>query len=95
MLSEDILPQDLYTEFEMIKLLIRKGNLNLIHNKIPYQHYISNFINSSTIYISTSLYKKREEKLIHDFILYTRNFLHKMKMKSKYCLMGSINEDKQ
>ena len=35
---KDILPQDLYTEFEIIKLLIRKGNLNLIHSKITYLH---------------------------------------------------------
>ena len=31
--------------------------------------------------------------LIHNFILYTRNFLHEME--SKYCIMGSINQDKQ
>ena len=30
---------------------------------------------------------------IHEFILYTRNFLHEMK--SKYCIMGSINQDKR
>ena len=42
--------------------------------------------------ISKSLYKK-QEKLIHDFILYTRNLLHEME--SKYCIMGNINEDQQ
>ena len=57
MLFKDILPQDLYTEFDIIKVLIRKGNLNLIHNKITYQHYTSNFIKS--IY-------KIYEKLIYD-----------------------------
>ena len=38
-------------------------------------------------------YIQETTKLIHDFILYTRNFLHEME--SKYCLMGSINQDKQ
>ena len=33
MLFKDELHQDLYTAFEIIKLLIKKGNLNLIHNK--------------------------------------------------------------
>ena len=31
-------PTDLYTEFHIIKTLIEKGNLNLIHNKNTYQH---------------------------------------------------------
>ena len=30
---------------------------------------------------------------IHDFILYTRNFLYEME--SKYCIMGSINQNKE
>ena len=34
-------PMDLHTEFQIIKLLIEKGNLNLIHNKNSYQHYNS------------------------------------------------------
>ena len=38
-------------------------------------------------------YIQETTKLIHDFILYTRNFLHEME--SKYCIMGSINENKQ
>ena len=29
------------TEFHIIKLLIEKGNLNLIHNKDSYQHFNS------------------------------------------------------
>ena len=32
MLFNNKLPTDLYTTFQIIKLLIRKGNLNLIHN---------------------------------------------------------------
>ena len=56
LIFKDILPQDLYTEFEIIKLLIRKGNLNLIHNIITYQHYTSNFIKS--IY---KIYEKRRK----------------------------------
>ena len=32
-------PMDLHTEFQIIKLLIEKGNLNLIHNKNSYQHF--------------------------------------------------------
>ena len=40
MLFNNKLPTDLYTTFQIIKLLIKKGNLNLIHNKNTYQHYI-------------------------------------------------------
>ena len=32
-LFKDKLPTDLHIAFEIIKLLIKKGNLNLIHNK--------------------------------------------------------------
>ena len=32
-------PADIHTEFQIIKLLIEKGNLNLIHNKNSYQHF--------------------------------------------------------
>ena len=32
-------PTDLHTEFHIIKLLIDKANLNLIHNKYSYQHF--------------------------------------------------------
>ena len=38
-LFNDNLPTDLYTAFQIIKLLIQKGNLNLIHNKNSYQHF--------------------------------------------------------
>ena len=34
-------PTDLCIAFKIIKLLIEKGNLNLIHNKNTYQHYNS------------------------------------------------------
>ena len=33
------LPTDLCTTFQIIKLLIEKGNLNLVHNKNSYQHF--------------------------------------------------------
>ena len=39
MLFKDKPPQDLYTAFQTIKLLIEKGNLNLIHNKNSHQHF--------------------------------------------------------
>ena len=39
MLFKDKLPQDLYIVFQIIKLLIEKGNLNLIHNKNSYHHF--------------------------------------------------------
>ena len=38
-LFNDSLPTDLYTAIQIIKLLIEKGNLNLIHNKNTYQHF--------------------------------------------------------
>ena len=38
-LFNDNLPTDLYISFQIIKLLIEKGNLNLIHNKDSYQHF--------------------------------------------------------
>ena len=38
-LFDDNLPTDLHTVFKIIKLLIEKGNLNLIHNKNTYQHF--------------------------------------------------------
>ena len=34
-------PTELHTEFHIIKFLIEKGNLNLIHNKNTYQHFNS------------------------------------------------------
>ena len=39
MLFHDNLPTDLHKSFEIIKLLIKKGNLNLIHNKNTYVHF--------------------------------------------------------
>ena len=38
-LFNDNLPTALHTAFQTIKLLIEKGNLNLIHNKNSYQHF--------------------------------------------------------
>ena len=37
--SNNKLPMDLHILFEIIKLLIKKGNLNLIHNKNTYVHF--------------------------------------------------------
>ena len=39
MLFNDKLPTDLHISFEIIKLLIKKGNLNLIHSKNTYEHF--------------------------------------------------------
>ena len=39
MLFKDKCTTDLHTAFEIIKLLIQKGNLNLIHNKNTYVHF--------------------------------------------------------
>ena len=33
------IPTDFHTEFHIIKLLIEKGNLNMIHNQNSYQHF--------------------------------------------------------
>ena len=35
----DYVPKDLHTAFQIIKLLIEKGNLNLLHSKNSYQHF--------------------------------------------------------
>ena len=39
MLFKDKLPQDSYTAFQILKLLIEKRSLNLIHNKNSYQYF--------------------------------------------------------
>ena len=39
MLFKDKLPRDFHIAFKIIKLLIKKGNLNLIHIKNTYQHF--------------------------------------------------------
>ena len=49
MLFKDKLPQDLYTAFQIIKLLIEKENLNLIHDKNSYQHLFQSFIKEKKI----------------------------------------------
>ena len=38
-LFNDNLPTNLHIAFQIIKLLIEKGNLNLIYNKNSYQHF--------------------------------------------------------
>ena len=38
-LFNDNLLSDLHTAFQIIKLLIKNGNLNVIHNKNSYQHF--------------------------------------------------------
>ena len=38
-LFNDKLPTDLQISFEIIKLLITKGNLYLMHNKTTYEHF--------------------------------------------------------
>ena len=48
MLFNNKLPTDLYTTFQIIKLLIKKGNLNLIHNK----NYISIIIYKNIVHIN-------------------------------------------
>ena len=35
----DKLPTDLHIAFQIIKLWIKKGNLNWIHNKNTYEHF--------------------------------------------------------
>ena len=94
MLFSNKLPTDLYTTCQIIKLLIKKGNLILINNK----NYISTlYIKfhqvNHYLHINIPIYKK-EEKLIYGFILYIQESSY-MKMESKYCVMGSINQDKQ
>ena len=76
MLFNNKLPTNLYTTFQIIKLLIKKGNLNLIHNKIYISTLYIKFLQvQHYIHFNIPIYKK-EEKLIHEFIFYTRNFLH-------------------
>ena len=58
-----------------------------------YLHYIYQIPSIPVLHTSQHPCIQEEEKLIHDFILYTRNFPHKME--SKYCIVGSINENKQ
>ena len=52
MLFKDKLPKDIYTAFQIIKLMIDKGNLNLIHNKDLCQHllYLSRRRNLDKLY---------------------------------------------
>ena len=72
MLFNNKLATALYTTFQIIKLLIKKGNLNLIQQKLPINiiHQISS-IQAIPIYLYPYIYKK-EEKLIHEFISYNK-----------------------
>ena len=57
MLFNNKLPTDLYTTFQIIKLLIKKGNLNLIHNKTyTYQHYIYQISSIQALHTSQNPY---------------------------------------
>ena len=53
-LFNDKLPQDLHMSLESIKLLITKGNLNLIHNQSTYEHF--NYLSR----------KRKLDKLYHE-----------------------------
>ena len=50
-----------------------------MYNKITYQHYTSHFIKSSITYMNS-------------FYIQETPY---MKMETKYCIMDSINQDKQ
>ena len=52
LLFKDKLPQDLQISFEIIKLLIKKGNLNLIHNKISYAHFNYSYLSRQKNWIN-------------------------------------------
>ena len=68
MLFNNKLPTNLYTTFEIIKLLFRKRNLNLIQQNYISTLHTSNFIKTSTTYM-ISFYKQETSY---------------MKMKTKY-----------
>ena len=55
MLFNNKLPTDLYTTFQIIKFLIRKRNLNLIHNKI-HINIIYQISSSQALHTSQNLY---------------------------------------
>ena len=79
MLFNNKLPTNLYTTFQVIKLLIKKGNLNLIHNKITYQISWIHAMKNNTkrnIHINIIYIKFHQSSTTYINILYTRNFLH-------------------
>ena len=93
MLFNNKLPTNLYTTFQIIKLLIKKGNLNLIHNKIYISTLYIKFLQvQHYIHFNIPIYKK--EKLIHEFILYTRNFLHEMESKWRVSIKTNNENEK-
>ena len=78
MLFNNKLPTYEYTTFQIIKLLITKRNLNLIHNKNTYQHCISNFINPNITYISKSLYTRKKKNTYMTSFYIQETFYMKM-----------------
>ena len=99
-LFNDNLPTDLHTAFKIIKLLIEKGNLNMIHNKDSYQYF--NFYQGKENWINYIMrcnswtIKSDFTYLhyIHQISFYIQETSYN-KMRSKYCIIGSINQDKQ
>ena len=65
MIFNNKLPTDLYTTFQIIKLLIEKGNLNLVHNKnsFPTDLY-------TTFQIIKLVIEKGNLSLVHNKISY-------------------------
>ena len=47
-----------------------------IHKKYTYQHYIYQISSIKALPTYQHPYIQETTKLIHDFVLYTRNFLH-------------------
>ena len=76
MLFKDKLPQDLYTAFQIIKLLIEKGNLNLIHHNNSYQHFnhLSRKRRLDKLY--NEMYFMDNKARFHISTLYTSNFIN-------------------
>ena len=62
-----------------------------IHKKYTYQRYVYQISSIKALPPYQHPYIQERRKL--DFIIYTKNFLHEME--SQYCIMGSINGDKQ
>ena len=69
-------------------------NLNFIYNKITYQHYIHKISSSQALHTCQNPYMQETRKIDTLFhFIYTRNFPREMER--KYCIMGSINGNKQ
>ena len=76
MLFKDKLPQDLYTVFQIIKLLIEQGNLNLIHNKNSYQHFNSISRKRKLVKLYNEMKFMDYKARFHISTLYTSNFIN-------------------